>query len=152
MSENTNSTTGDTAAELAHLAEFRRKKALEHEKAALDFGDHPTSMRHAIAQILCCGRNVKESEGGDMTAERALMRFAAVTTKAVAIALACSKMCEDEHDVELGYEEASMALLGVSELLTAAPRLIDEFTGLDLRSNGETRHWDEADGDEEVAS
>lgn len=141
----------------AELAEFRRRKRIEFEKNALDYGDDENSIRSKLAQILCAGRSVRQSEGGDMTAERALMRFASVTTKAVGIALAHCAMVEDEHDVELTFEEASVALLGVSELLDAAPRLIDDFScaKLDLRSGGDTRHTDddkEGDDEDEVES
>lgn len=140
------------------IAEARRMKSHEYEVNALDYGDHDNSIRHKLAQILCAGRNVKQSEGGDMTAERALMRFAAVTTKAVAVALAHGQMVEDEHNVVLYDNEAAMALLGVSALLDAAPRLIDDFSmaHIDLRSNGESCHEDdeeeEADEEPEVQS
>jgi hypothetical protein len=114
---------------------------------------YPDVVRHALAQVLCCGAYVRESEGGDLVPERALMRFASATTKAVAIALSHGKMVEDALDVEFSNEDAARALIGVSELLAAAPRLLDTLQGFDIRSNGETRAWGTEDAeDSEVAS
>lgn len=139
MSDTTVAENGDTyeARERARLA------CIGLERQALREGEHEGSLRHAIAQVACLGRNVKQSEGSeldDMVAERALLRFAAFTTKAVGIALASEKMVEDDHDVELEGYEASAILIGLSELLVAAPKLIHalHYADIDIRSNGES--------------
>jgi hypothetical protein len=121
--------------------EARRLKCNELEHEALAYGDHDSSLRHQLAQILCAGRYVVQGEGGDVTAERALLRFAAVTTKAFGIALAAPRGADAGHDTALYDDEAAIGLLGVAALLEAAPRLIDSFdaAGLDLRSDGNTK-------------
>jgi hypothetical protein len=114
-----------------------RSERLELEKQALRAGEEQDSMRHAIARMLCVGRNVTQSEGNDMTAERALLRFASLTAKAVGIALTSRQAPEDPHDVVLCDEEAGMVLIGLSEILSAGPELIDtlDSAGIDIRSD-----------------
>lgn len=137
VSENDNTDTFESR-------ERKRLACISLEKQALRAGEHEGSLRHTIAQVACLGRNVKQSEGNeldDMVAERALLRFAAYTSKAVGIALACEKMAEDDHDVELEGYEASAILIGLSELLVAAPKLIGalHYADIDVRSNGESK-------------
>jgi hypothetical protein len=136
--------------EAAELTEARRLKSLEYEANALDYGDNERSMRHMVARMLCAGGVVKQSEGGDMTAERSLMRFASATTKALGIALAHFPMVEDRYDAAFDYAEAATVLIGLSEMLAAAPVLLDKMhvAGLDVRSGGETRHRDEEGAEE----
>lgn len=134
MADNTNSTTGDTYED----REARRRACLEHEKKALAEGEHADSLRNLLMRLVCVGRNVDQDEGDDMQPERALLRFASYTTKAVAIALAHGPMVEDDHDVELSHEEASMTLIGLSEILAVAPKLISdlEHAGVNIKSQG----------------
>jgi len=108
-------------------AERQRIDCNELEKQALAAGDHDTSLRHCLAKILCAGRYVRQEDGGDLTAERALLRYAAYTAKAVAIALNHGHMVEDEQDLTLYSNEAACVLGGLSELLDVAPRLIDSI-------------------------
>lgn len=136
----------------AELAEQRRLKCNTYEVNALDYGDHDSSLRHTLANLLCMGRVVKRSEGDDMIPERALMEWAALTNKAVAMALMHTSMVEDEHDAVLYDVEAGKVLLGVAAVLEAAPKLIGAFTlaNIDLRSNGGSCPLDEGDEEAEV--
>lgn len=120
--------------------ESRRRACLDLEKQALREGEHADSLRHLIAQFVCVGRNVKQSEGDDMTAEAALLRFASYTTKAVGIAIAHESMVEDDHDVSLDAHEASMVLIGLSEILASSGKLISDLRNarVDIRSSGES--------------
>jgi hypothetical protein len=133
------------------LAESRRHRCREYELGALNLGDHETSIRHALAQILCAGQYVRQGEGDDVTAERALLRYAAATTKAIGIALNVERNGSENHDVVLYDHEAAIGLAGLSALLDAAPGLIDkiESSGMDLRSEGGTC-LKEVDDDEET--
>jgi hypothetical protein len=117
-------------------AAARRLRCLELQSEALALGDHDGSMRSALARLLSAGRYTVQSEGGDCTAERALMQYAAVVTKAIGIALVSQKRDVDEHDATLHDHEASVGLLGLSAMIEAAPTLIDAFdhAGVDLRS------------------
>ena len=128
----------DDSTSTYEASERKRLACLELEKQALAQGDHERSLRNLIARFVCVGRNVKQSEGDDMTAEAALMRFAAYTAKAVGIAIAHESMVEDDHDVELDAFEASAILIGLSEILTAGRELIGELSGagVDIQSKG----------------
>lgn len=131
------STTNDNT-DTQETRDRKRLDCLRLEKQVLADGDHRDSLRRLIQRLVCVGRNVNQSDGFDMTPDRALMRFAAFTSKAVAIALAHRPMCEDDHDVELDHDEASMVLIGLSEILSVTPKLIDDLNnaGICITSEG----------------
>lgn len=134
-----------TAQQQAAVPQFAEQEATDRrihaEHVALREGEEDEkSLRHLVAKIVCAGGYVAQAEGGDVTAERALMRYAAAVTKAIGIALDTSRGTDESHDVTLYDHEAAIGLAGLSALLEAAPRLIDTFdtAGLELRSDGRT--------------
>ncbi|HVY26957.1 MAG TPA: hypothetical protein VHB79_10405 [Polyangiaceae bacterium] len=125
-------TVNDSATDSYEAREARRLACQEHEKQALLLGDHDKSLRNGLMSILTAGRCTTQSEGDDMTAERALLKWTAAVTKAISIALMHQPMVEDSHDLVFYDEDAGMALAGVSSLLEVAPSLISAFHHADV--------------------
>jgi len=65
--------------------------------------------------------------------ERVLFRFAAATSKAVALALVgVDLVCDNERpDTDFGADDAASVLLGVSALLEHGPKLVEDIRSAD---------------------
>ncbi|HKY39245.1 MAG TPA: hypothetical protein VJN18_25080 [Polyangiaceae bacterium] len=127
VSQETESTLDDTE---------RRRRCLALQAELFALGTYPDSHRSCVTKVLCVGQYVNQADG--CTAERALLRWAAATSKAVAIALV-HQQNEENVDLVLYDHEAAAVLAGVAEILDAAPRLIEDFESFRLCSPESTR-------------
>lgn len=101
-----------------------RSARLDLEKRALQ-SRADDSLRSRLQRIIAAG-GYFEDDNDDQTIERALLGYAAVVTKAVAVALVGADVvtCSGHGvDVEFSKDEAARALCGLSALLAEAEPL-----------------------------
>jgi hypothetical protein len=78
-------------------------------------------------RILSAGSYV---DADDCTPERALLRYAAATSKAAGLALMGAEYVRSNSDFEIDFsdEDAAIVMCGLSELLEVAPALLTSIS------------------------
>lgn len=90
------------------------------------------SLRSRILRIVGAGAAIDQtwaSEDTVLTPERALLRYAAATSKAVGLALmGFERVCSNANfDVDFSSEDAAIVMCGLSELLEVGPALVNSI-------------------------
>lgn len=103
------------------------------EKGALRSSPADDSLRARLLTLLGGNMYAKLDEGMGVSQERAMFRYAAATTKAVAMALkGHDYVCSNEHyDTAFTEDEAAIVLCGLSALLDVGPDLVESIRGAD---------------------
>ena len=154
--------TVDAALDAEDAAEKARTKA-SYEKAGIPFADHPRSeeqraherlmrlenrvlassesgsLRSQLMRILAAGAYVDDNDeqGSDTTPERALLRYAAATSKAAGLALMGAEYVRSNTNFEIDFsdEDAAIVMCGLSELLEVAPGLLTSIAIADHQAS-----------------
>jgi hypothetical protein len=120
-----------TQADAREESQDERGARLKLERKALAPSPAHDSLRERLAALL--GLNLYGSEYPETAPlpyhERALFRYAAATTKAVAMALQGTEYVttNEPFDTQFTTEEAATVLCGLSVLLDEAPSLIEDL-------------------------
>lgn len=110
-----------------------RTRRLDQEHAALR-AKAPDSVRSRIERILAAGSFYEPDGAEGHTVDRALLKFAGIMTKAVAIALVSADHANANDfgiDVEFDERDAARALCGLSALLTEGYHLSYDISSAD---------------------
>jgi len=153
--------TVNDALDAEEAAETARTK-VAYEKGSIPFQDYPKddeqiararslrleskalastasdSVRSRIMRIISASGYVNDNTapGSDTTPERALLRYAAATTKAVGIALLGAGYVQDNEGIDVAFDDgdASVVMCGLSELLEVGPELITSIACADYHA------------------
>jgi hypothetical protein len=115
-----------TQAEEREETQEERWERIAREKAALADSPADDSLRARLLEVLRCNQCVNPKDGPGVGYERALFRYAAATSKAVALALQGEMYVNSNEstDTEFTTEEAAATLLGLSAFLDFAHRML----------------------------
>jgi hypothetical protein len=155
--------TVDDALDAEAAAETARAKAA-YEKAGIPFADYPKSeeqtaherlrriekkvlaskesdsLRSQLMRILSAGAYVDDDagQGDDTTPERALLRYAAATSKAAAFALMGAEYVCSNHNFDAEFDDEAIVMCCLSELLKVAPGLLTSISIADNAANAKS--------------
>jgi len=112
-----------------------RSRRLDLEKKALRRGQSADGLPERLLALLGGNQYVELNEGPGVSHERALFRYAAATSKAVAMALqGCEYVCSNEpFETEFSTAEAAIVLCGLSALMEYGPDLIGDIRYADQK-------------------
>lgn len=112
--------------------ELARERLRRMEKKVLA-STESDSLRSRIMRILSAGAYVDDAS---CTPERALLRYAAATSKAAGLALmgAAYVTSNENFEMEFTEEDAAIVMCGLSEMLETAPDLLDSIAFADVQN------------------
>lgn len=121
--------TEQTVTEDCEETQAERSARLDLEKKALRLGQSEDALPERLLALLGGNMYAVMNEGLGVSYERVLFKYAAATSKAVAMALrGCEYVCSNEpFETEFSTAEAATVLCGLSALMEHGPDLIDSI-------------------------
>ena len=121
--------TTETVTEDREETQDERCARLNVERKALRPGQSDDALPERLLALLGGNMYAVMNEGGGVSHERALFRYAAATSKAVAMALQGTEyVCSNEpFETEFTTSEAAIVLCGLSALMEHGPDLIEDI-------------------------
>lgn len=115
-----------------------RSRRIDREHSALRSSPANDSLRQTILALLGCNMYTELNEGPGVSHERALFRYAAATSKAVAMALqGTDYVCSNEpFETAFTTTEAAVVLCGLSALMEHGPGLVEDIRIADRQVKG----------------
>lgn len=106
---------------------------LDLERSALRSSPAGDSLRVRLLAMLSGNQHADLENRDGVSHEAALFRYAAATTKAVAMALQGTDYvcCNEPFETDFTTEDAAYVLCGLSALLDEAPKLVDDLRNAD---------------------
>jgi hypothetical protein len=122
-----------------------RSERLDIERLALKPSPADDSLRERLLALLSLQQHTDIANRGGVSHERALFRYAAATSKAVAMALqGTDYVCSNEpFETSFTTEDAAFVLCGLSALLGEAPGLVEDLRHADRELSGRITAADE---------
>lgn len=119
----------ETVTEDHEETQQERCARLDLEKKALRPSPADDSLRERLLGLLGGNMYAVLDEGQSVSHERALFRYAAATSKAVAMALRGTEYvcCNEPFETAFTTDEAAVVLCGLSALLEHAPDLLGDI-------------------------
>lgn len=111
-----------TQADEREETQEERWARIGREQAALAPSPADDSLRARLLELLCCNQYAYPTDGPGVGYERAIFRYAAATSKAVALAL--QGVSHDVLDADFSTEEAANVLCGLSSFLDFAHKML----------------------------